>query len=204
MKTFREIALLEAKQQKTSISGTYYIPEVQDMINWCEKQKEWVSTSVQDDYFEVSYSTPKAALNKTKSIRKYFDDIISEHGNNGNILEIYLNTKEVLLRKKLLDKVDKNADYVVYHNTYSAATREIENFAKKRGYNLDDETDSDNIGSQMFDLVGTGPAKPKGGKSNKFQFELYKGSTKQKVYLNVTIYNRETSSNEYELNMYIN
>lgn len=203
MKSFREIVLTEAKNKKTSVSGRYYIQEVQDMINWLEKQKEWVSTVYEpdDDYIEVIFSTPKAALNKTRSIRKQFDNIISEHGNNGNVLEITLNTKEILLRKKVEDKKENDADYVVYHNSYSAATTEISNYAKKKGYTLDDESDSENIGSQMFDLVGTGPSKPKEGKTNKFSFELYKGTKLQKVYLHAQVYGRE---NGYELNLYIN
>jgi len=202
MKSFREIALTEAKNKKTSVSGRYYIQEVQDMISWAERQKEWVSTVYEpdDDYIEIIFSTPRAALNKTKSIRKQFDDIISEHGNNGNVLEIYLNTKEILLRKKSEDKKEKEADYVIYHKSYSSATTEIENYAKKKGYTLDDESDSENIGSQMFDVVGTGPSRPKEGKTNKFDFELYKGTKLQKVYLHAQIYGRE---NGYELNIYI-
>jgi hypothetical protein len=113
MKTFREIALQEAKQPKTSLTGKYYIQEVQDMINWVEKQKEWVKTEIFDEgsEFEITFNTPKAALNKVRSIRKGFDDIIKEHGNNREVLTIYLNTKEVLLRKKALEK-EKDTDYI--------------------------------------------------------------------------------------------
>ena len=196
---------LNEKNKKTSVQGKYYTDDVQAMVNWVESQKEWLTTMTEpdSDTFEFIFKTPKAALNKVKSIRKKFDDIIREHGNDGSILTVELNTKEVLMRKKQEDKKLQDADYIVYHNSYSAATSEIENFANKRGYVLDDATDSENIGTQMFDIVGTGPSKPKPGKTNKFDFELYKGSTKQDEYLHASIYNRETMGNEFELTMYI-
>jgi len=197
MKTFREIALAEAKNPKTSISGKYYIQEVQDMVNWVEKQKEWINTMYEpgEEFFEFIFTTPKAALNKTKSIRKNFDDIISEHGNNGNVLEVILNTKEILARKKQYEKIEKNADYELYYNSYSLAIQAAEAYANKKGYTLDAE--------EMADKIGMGPAKPKGGKTNKFTLTLYKGSKEQKEAFHIQVYNRETSSKEYELNCYI-
>ncbi len=97
----------------------------------------------------------------------------------------------------------KNA-YVIYHDTYSAATTEIENYAKKNGYFLDDQSDKENIGDQMATKVGLGPVKPKGGKTNKFSFTLYtKTNNEAKKQLHAQIYNRETKGNEFELNMYI-
>jgi hypothetical protein len=205
MTTFREIALKEAKRPKTSLTGKYYIQKVQDMINWCEKQKEWVGTKVEDEgsVFYIEYNSPKAALNKVRSIRKQFDDIIEEHGNDNGILTIYLDKKEVLLRKSQEEK-KQDSGYIVYHNSYSAAISEIEKFANKNGYSLDDESDSENKGAQMFDIVGTGPSKPKEGKTNSFHFTLYKGSKQQTKMLHAQIYNRGSSSNEFELNLYIN
>lgn len=95
------------------------------------------------------------------------------------------------------------SDYVIYHNSYSAAINEIEEFVIKNGYTLDDETDSENIGDQMFRLVGNGPRKPQEGDTNKFHFELYKNNKKIRKMLHAQVYNRGTNSNEYELNMYI-
>jgi len=203
MKSFREIALREAKI-KTSISGKFYIPEVQDMINWVEKQKEWIQTIVHEDgIFEIKFATNRAALNKVRSIRKKFDDIIKEHENDGETLWIYLDVEEVLLRKSQEEK-KQDSDYIIYHNTYSEAISEIEKFANKNGYSLDDESDSENKGEQMFNIVGTGPSKPKSGKTNSFHFTLYKGSKQQSKMLHAQIYNRGSSSNEFELNLYIN
>ena len=74
---------------------------------------------------------------------------------------------------------------------------------KKEGFTLDDETDSENIGDQMATVVGMGKPKPKEGDTNKFHFDLYKNNKLQRKKLHVQIFNRGTSSNEYELNMYI-
>jgi hypothetical protein len=94
-------------------------------------------------------------------------------------------------------------DYEVYHNSYSAAISEVERFAEDNGYTLDDQTDSENIGDQMATKVGLGPKKPRDGETNKFHFELYKNNRQIRKMLHVQIYNRGTSGNEYELNMYI-
>ena len=100
--------------------------------------------------------------------------------------------------------IESKSDYKVYHDSYKSAISEIEIFAKKNGYFLDDQSDDENIGNQLTTLVGFGPQKPSGGKTNKFSFELYtKTNKKLKKQLHVQLYNRETKTNPYELNMYI-
>ena len=69
---------------------------------------------------------------------------------------------------------EKKSDYVIYHKSYTNAVTEIENFVKKNGFTLDDETDKEDIGTQMFNLVGSGHSKPTNGKTNRFNFDLYK------------------------------
>jgi len=96
--------------------------------------------------------------------------------------------------------LESKKDYVIYHNSYSAATDEITKFVEKNGYTLDDETDSEDIGSQMFELVGRGPKKPTNGKTNKFHFKLYKNNKLQKKALHAQVYGDE---GRFELNMYI-
>ena len=93
-----------------------------------------------------------------------------------------------------------NKDYTIYHKSYTSATDQIDAFAKKNGYSLDDETDPEDKGSQMFDLIGTGPKKPTNGKTNKFSFKLYKGDKLQRKGLHAQVYGDE---NRFELNMYI-
>lgn len=95
-------------------------------------------------------------------------------------------------------------DYEVYHNSYTSSVQEIESFAEKNGYTLDDQTDPENIGDQMSTKVGLGSTKPNDGDTNKFHFDLYKNNKKNRKLLHAQIYNRGTSSNEFELNMYIN
>lgn len=91
-------------------------------------------------------------------------------------------------------------DYVIYHNRYSDAVEEITKFAEKNGYTLDDESDPENKGSQMFDEVGRGPKRPKDGVTNKFHFKLYKNNKLNKKQLHAQIYG---SGDKFELNMYI-
>ena len=103
--------------------------------------------------------------------------------------------------KTFKEIIEGKSDYTIYHKSYSAAVDEIKKFAKKNGYTLDDESDSENVGSQMFNVVGSGPKKPKEGKTNKFSFELYKNNKLQKKMLHAQIYG---TKNQFELNMYIN
>lgn len=91
-------------------------------------------------------------------------------------------------------------DYVIYHKSYSAATDEIKAFAKKNGYTLDDETEPEDIGSQMFDVVGRGSRKPTGGKTNRLDFKIYKNNKEQRKMLHAQVYGDE---GRFELNMYI-
>ena len=100
--------------------------------------------------------------------------------------------KEILSERKY--------EYQIYHNSYTSAVDEIKNFAKAHRYTLDDESDSENVGSQMFDLVGLGPKKPSDGKTNKFSFDLYKNNKLQKKKLHAQI---SGVGSKYELNMYI-
>lgn len=94
----------------------------------------------------------------------------------------------------------KKSDYVIYHNSYTEAVQEITAFAKKNGYTLDDETDSEDIGAQMYDVVGRGPRKPSDGVTNSFHFKLYKNNKQQRKNLHAQVYGM---GNRFELNMYI-
>jgi hypothetical protein len=99
--------------------------------------------------------------------------------------------------------LEGKSDYIIYHNSYSAAIQEVEEFVKKNGFTLDDQTDPEYVGDQMATKVGFGPKKPKAGDTNTFHFDLYKDNKLIKKMLHVQIYNRGTTSNEFELNMYI-
>ena len=80
------------------------------------------------------------------------------------------------------------ADYELYHKTFSAAMQHAYAHAKKRGYIVDpDEIDN---------KVATGPKKPSSGKTNKYILGTNK---KQKLHVQVA----NLDNKRYELNMYI-
>jgi len=95
---------------------------------------------------------------------------------------------------------ESKSPYQIYHSSYSGAVVEIEAFAKKKGYTLDDQSDKENIGDQMATKVGMGPKKPTKGRTNKFTFTLYKNNKVQKKALHAQVYGDE---GRFELNMYI-
>ena len=90
-----------------------------------------------------------------------------------------------------MDHVDENlneADYELYHKTFSAAMQHAYAHAKKRGFIVDpDEIDN---------KVATGPKKPSSGKTNKYILGTNK---RQKLHVQVA----NLDNKRYELNMYI-
>ena len=98
--------------------------------------------------------------------------------------------------------IDENKnDYEIYHSSYTSAIVEMERYVKNNRYVLDPE--------EMATTVGMGPKKPSKGKTNKIHVALYKNKKdladgkKQKKMIHAQVYNRGTSGNTYELNMYI-
>ncbi len=83
-------------------------------------------------------------------------------------------------------------DYEIYHKTFTSAIDEVKKFAKKNGYELDDD--------DLFHKVGTGPKKPSTGKTNKYHLKLIKGGKEDRKKLHFQVYGMKT---QYELNMYI-
>jgi len=90
-----------------------------------------------------------------------------------------------------MDHAEENlneADYELYHKTFSAAMQHAYAHAKKRGFIVDpDEIDN---------KVATGPKKPSSGKTNKYILGTNK---KQKLHVQVA----NLDNKRYELNMYI-
>ena len=87
--------------------------------------------------------------------------------------------------------------YEVYHSTYTSAINAAEAYAKKQGYDLDPE--------ELATEIGMGPGKPKGGKTVKHTLSLFKNGKpiKGKKRLQIQVYDRGQSGNNYELNCYI-
>lgn len=86
-------------------------------------------------------------------------------------------------------------DYEVYHDFYGAVIKEIEKFANKNGYTINEDEFS-NIFMDAFN-------KPKKGKTYRTTLNLYKNDNQQKKALHSQIYNRGTKKHQFELNMYI-
>ena len=100
-----------------------------------------------------------------------------------------------ILNRKKLKEANSSSKYVIYHDTYTSAIQAAEKYATSQGYELDKE--------EMSDKIGMGPKKPAPGKTNKISLTLMKDGKAQKKMFHIQVYNRETSSNTYELNCYI-
>lgn len=87
------------------------------------------------------------------------------------------------------------AIYQVYHNTYTAAVNAAENYAKSKGYELNQE--------QLAVDVGMNSKRPKDGETTRFSAELWKAGKPQRKRLQVQVYGRGTTYNNFELNCYI-
>jgi hypothetical protein len=89
----------------------------------------------------------------------------------------------------------KKSDYTIYHNSYSAAVQEAENFATKNHYELNQD--------QIFQDIGVNTKRPRDGETTKFKFDLYADNKLQRKKLHAQVYGRGTQHNSFELNMYI-
>lgn len=101
-----------------------------------------------------------------------------------------------ILKRKKANKIEESkSSYAVYHNTFTSAIDAALKYAEKQGYTYDKE--------ETADKIGMGPKKPSKGKTNKYTITLMKNGKPQKKALQIQVYNRGTSSNEFELNCYI-
>jgi hypothetical protein len=83
-------------------------------------------------------------------------------------------------------------NYEVYHKSYTSAIQSALDYAKKEGYDYDEE--------EVAREIGMGPRKPSEGKTNKFHINLTKNFKEQKKMLHIQVYGMK---NSYELNAYI-
>ena len=87
-------------------------------------------------------------------------------------------------------------EYPVYHATYGSAINAIEDYATKRGVELDQDEYRMTYQDAFF--------KPKPGKTKSDILSIFKNGKELKKGLSVQIYNRGAEGNPFELNMYIN
>lgn len=92
--------------------------------------------------------------------------------------------------------IKEGEEYPVYHATYGSAINAIEDYAKKRGVELDQEEYRMAYQDAFF--------KPKPGKTKSDTLSIFKNNKELKKALSVQIYNRGVEGNTFELNMYIN
>ena len=120
------------------------------------------------------------------------DDVVSFLGKDRKAKSIW---------KQLKPKVDKflksnesvNESDDVYHKSYTHAIEAAEVYAKKKGYEIDDD--------EMFTKVAMNSKRPSVGKTTKVSLELLKNGKPQKKMLHIQVYGMK---NGYELNAYIN
>jgi len=88
--------------------------------------------------------------------------------------------------------VNEKSDYIVYHNTYSSAVDAALEYAKSKGYEINDD--------DVWNEISVGPKKPSEGVTNKASIGLTKDGKPQRKMLHLQIYGMK---NRYELNTYI-
>jgi len=89
------------------------------------------------------------------------------------------------------------ADYKLYHNGFTSASKTAYDFAKKKGYTIDED--------DWFSAIAIGfrPNRPLVGKTNSFHVKLQKNGKDVRQMLHFQVYGMENG--KYELNMlYIN
>jgi hypothetical protein len=95
------------------------------------------------------------------------------------------------LRKSKKESVNEADD--VYHKSYTHAIEAAEVYAKKKGYEIEDD--------EMFTKVGMNSKRPSVGKTTRVSLELLKNGKPQRKMLHIQVYGMK---NGYELNAYIN
>jgi hypothetical protein len=97
---------------------------------------------------------------------------------------------------KLKDLLNE-ADYKVYHKSFTDAADEARQFAEKRGF----EIDEDDWQSQIAMGGKNVRSRPSVGKDTRFTVGLLKDGKPQRKALQIQVYGMK---NGYELNAYIN
>jgi hypothetical protein len=91
--------------------------------------------------------------------------------------------------------VNKMSKYDLYHNTYSEAVQASYEYARENGYEVSED--------DIFDVVAVGTKKPTPDSTVRFSLPLYKNGKESKKHLHVQVYNRDTKTKPYELNVYV-
>lgn len=134
----------------------------------------------EEDFDEVMFKR----VNESKNIRKIISKIMKENYD-------FVGEEE----KNNLTKLNKSkGQYKIYNNSFSEVCSEAIDFAKEKGYEVDED--------DWFNKVSVGPKKPSEGDTNRYSIELKKDGKSQKKMLHFQVYGMK--SGKYELNAYIN
>lgn len=98
--------------------------------------------------------------------------------------------------KGIIESVNE-ADYKVYHKSFTASADEARKFAEKRGFEIDEDDWQSQIGLGGRNIK----SRPSVGKTHNFTVGLLKDGKPQRKALQISVYGMK---NGYELNAYIN
>ena len=141
------------------------------------------------DKVKISKTASKGTKSGHKDVLGKSGKIIKDYGDGDMKVNFGGNDDRSVSAKDLVKEETINeADYELYHKTFSAAMQHAYAHAKKKGYIVDpDEIDN---------KVATGPKKPSSGKTNRYILGTNK---KQKLHVQVA----NLDNKRFELNMYI-
>lgn len=96
--------------------------------------------------------------------------------------------------KSLKQTINESKDQV-YFNSFSEAVQYARKQIEDRGFEIDED--------DWFSQVNTGQGRPKNGSTTKATIGLLKNGKPQRKALHISVSDRGTSSNSYELNYYV-
>jgi hypothetical protein len=102
--------------------------------------------------------------------------------------------KEAVLEEALTEA--KKDTSILHHSTYTSAVQHAQAQANAKGYTIADD--------EWHNKITVGPGKPKAGETTRHSLALEKDGKPSKKALHIQVYNRDTNTNPYELNHYIN
>lgn len=88
-----------------------------------------------------------------------------------------------------------NESHEVYHDSYTGAVNAALAYTIKRGFTTDNE--------EVAHIVGDLSNRPSSGQTTRVSLPIYKNGKLQRKQLHFQVYNRNTTSNTFELNCYI-
>ncbi len=102
-----------------------------------------------------------------------------------------------ILKKATNESSLNEADYKVYHKSFTGSADEARKFAEKRGFEIDEDDWQSQIGLGGRNIK----SRPSVGKTHNFTIGLLKDGKPQRKALQISVYGMK---NGYELNAYIN